>query len=87
MFLWVVSSHHYEIIFKLKKKEPLCMLGKFCCCCLMHFSFYKIKYFQKILSGLPSECQTVWIQIWPRGYKTFLMLNSAEYEIYPAYKC
>ena len=23
---------------------------------------------------------------WPRGYKTFLMLNSAEHEIYPAHK-
>ena len=24
---------------------------------------------------------------WPRGYKTFFMLNSAEHEIYPARKC
>ena len=24
---------------------------------------------------------------WPRGYKTFSMLNSAEHEIYPAHKC
>ena len=24
---------------------------------------------------------------WPRGYKTFFMLNSAEHEIYPAHKC
>ena len=24
--------------------------------------------------------------IWPRGYKTFFMLNSAEHEIYFAYK-
>ena len=23
----------------------------------------------------------------PRGYKTFFKLNSAEHEIYPAYKC
>ena len=25
--------------------------------------------------------------VWPRGYKTFFMLNSAEHEIYPAHKC
>ena len=24
---------------------------------------------------------------WPRGYETLFMLNSAEQEIYPAYKC
>ena len=24
---------------------------------------------------------------WPRGYKTFFMLNSAELEVYPANKC
>ena len=24
---------------------------------------------------------------WPRGYKTFFMLNSAEHENYPAHKC
>ena len=25
--------------------------------------------------------------IWPRGYKTFSMLNSTEHEIFPAHKC
>ena len=24
---------------------------------------------------------------WPRGYKTSLMLNSAELELFPAHKC
>ena len=24
---------------------------------------------------------------WPRGYKTFFMLNSVEHEIFPAHKC
>ena len=24
--------------------------------------------------------------VWPQGYKTFFMLNSAEHEIYPAHK-
>ena len=28
-----------------------------------------------------------YLQPWPRGYKTFSMLNSAEQEIYPANKC
>ena len=27
--------------------------------------FFKINFFEKILSGIPSECQTVWIQIRP----------------------
>ena len=42
-----------------------CMLGSFACffCCLLIFS--KLKY-QKILSGIPSECQRVsYIQIRP----------------------
>ena len=25
--------------------------------------------------------------IWPQGFKTFFILNSADYEIYPAHKC
>ena len=24
---------------------------------------------------------------WPRDYKTFFMLNSAEHEVFPAHKC
>ena len=27
------------------------------------------------------------ILTWPRGYKTFFVLNSTEYEIFPAHKC
>ena len=26
--------------------------------------FYKINYFEKLFPGIPSQCQTVWIQIW-----------------------
>ena len=33
--------------------------------CLWHFLFFKIKVFKKQKKGLPSECQTVWILIWP----------------------
>ena len=49
--------------------------------------FFKMKVFYKILSGIISVSQPVWIQIRPPGYKTFSMLNSAEHEIYPAHKC
>ena len=33
--------------------------------------------------------ELVWpsLEAWPKGYKTFFMLNSAEHEIYPAHKC
>ena len=27
------------------------------------------------------------VKAWPRGYKTFSMLNSTEHEIFPAHKC
>ena len=41
-----------------------------------------MNFFQKkILTGMPTECQTIYIQIGPRGYKTLSMLSSAEYEI------
>ena len=36
------------------------------------------------LLGCQATTQT---NIWPRGYKTFFMLNSAETKIYPAHKC
>ena len=32
------------------------------------------------------RCCRIWHLIWPRGYKTFFMLNSAEHEICPANK-
>ena len=30
-----------------------------------HDDFFQIQLFRKIISGIPSECQTVWIQIRP----------------------
>ena len=33
------------------------------------------------IRSLPVTC------LWPRGYRTFFMLNLAEHEIYPAHKC
>ena len=32
---------------------------------LLSAHFFKINYFEKFLSGIPSECQTDWIQIRP----------------------
>ena len=44
----------------------LCMLGNFTCFFVIcGFFFFSINFFQKHLSGIPSECQTVWIQIRP----------------------
>ena len=50
-------------------QDPHCFnslpLGKFfvftCCLCI----FFQNQLFQKILSGIPPECQTDWIQIRP----------------------
>ena len=33
--------------------------------CRLLFFFFKINFFWKLLSGIPSECQTVWILIRP----------------------
>ena len=43
------------------------MLGNFACFffLLSEDFFFKINYLKKNLSGIPSECQTVWIQIRP----------------------
>ena len=40
----------------------LCMLGNFSCF-LLSADFFQNQLFRKILSGIPSECQTAWIQI------------------------
>ena len=48
----------------------LCMYGltlsmpsSFSCFCCRLLTFFKINFFEKTLAGIPSECQTVWIQI------------------------
>ena len=47
-------------------------------------------YTLNIQIGLIKQCRprsdTTECDIWPRGYKTFFMLNSAKHEIYFAYK-
>ena len=40
-----------------------CMLGNFSCFCCCLLTSFKIIFFEKILSGTLSECQTVWTQI------------------------
>ena len=44
-----------------------CQLGNFdCFCCLLIFTFKKsLFFFKNTLSGIPSECKTIWIQIRP----------------------
>ena len=64
-----VQEGHHEHIYAL----TLCMLGNFCmlfcrlfCFCIyFYFIIFLINFFKKNLSGMPSECQTVWIQIRP----------------------
>ena len=41
-----------------------CMLGNFACF-LSSADFFQNHFFRKTLSGIPSECQTVWIQTRP----------------------
>ena len=41
----------------------ICMLGNFSRFCCRLLTFFLNEFFRKILSGTPSECQTVWIQI------------------------
>ena len=43
--------------------STFCMLGNFSCFCCRLLTFFKIDFFEKFLQELPSECQTVWIQI------------------------
>ena len=43
----------------------LCLLGNFSRFFCRLLTFSKITFFLKILSGVPSECQTVWILIRP----------------------
>ena len=43
----------------------LCMLGNFACFFVVCGFFFKINFFKKNLTGIPSECQIVWIQIRP----------------------
>ena len=41
----------------------------------------EVDYFESFLK------RNMHCKIWPWGYKTFFMLNSAEHEIFPAHKC
>ena len=54
-------------------------LTRFVTCLCLSMSIFKPRccYF----SDESEYCQTVLAETWPRGYKTFFMLNSAEHEI------
>ena len=45
-------------------KAQLCLLGNFSYF-LSYADFFQNQHFRKIILGIPSECQTVWIQIRP----------------------
>ena len=50
----------------------------FCC----HF-----QYADGMANSVDSDQNAPFGAVWPRGYKTIFMLNSAEHEIFPAHKC
>ena len=55
-----VTPFFLEALLNTYHQFNFCMLGNFhdfCC----QLNFFKINFFKKILSGIPSECQTVWI--------------------------
>ena len=51
-----------------------CPLG-FCIFFLLSADFFKTNFFQKILSGIRSDCQTVWIQQGCHGHGKILENN------------
>ena len=53
-----------EFIADAKCTHQLCLLGNFSCF-LSSADFFQNWLFWKILSGIPIECQTIWIQIRP----------------------
>ena len=67
---WFVSScdvrvRRYIVSHFIGHILTLCMLGNFACFFVVCGYFFKLTFLQKYLSGIPSECQTVWIQIKP----------------------
>ena len=61
----MLSAANHMSAANLSGTFTLCMLGNFAyffvVCCFFLYNYR----FQKILSGTPSKCQTVWIQIRP----------------------
>ena len=70
----------------------LCMLGNFHGFCWRLLTFFKVNFFQKILSGTLSECQTMWLiyslyrmvtlKIMPRSPKSNQLFTSSRQCIY-----
>ena len=72
-----IFSENYYFLVNNKKKNPfimlpaagvidtltLCMLSNFVFFSRLWIIFFKLTFSKKFLSGIPSECQTVWIQI------------------------
>ena len=61
---WPSSWNYSKRLENMIMKLSLCLLGNFACFFVV-CSFFQSQLFGKILSGIPLECQTVWIQIRP----------------------
>ena len=65
-----------------------CLYLTFTCWVILHAFlssvdiFFLNPLFQKNLSGIPSECQTVWIQIWPDVLSGLIWVRT----VYKAYQ-
>ena len=60
--------------------------------CFFQFFDLNNDSYSDLLIGAPFRSDDVTEEIfggktWPRGYKTFFVLNSDEHKIYPAHKC
>ena len=55
------------------EERQLCNL--IACWVIFHVFVFKKSPFFKTLSGIPSDCQTAWIQIWARCCRCLVYLN------------
>ena len=55
--------------------ELFALLGNFACL-LSSANFFQNQLLKKILSGIPSECQTVWIEIRPEFLSSLIWVET-----------
>ena len=54
---------------------------------LEHITRTELAKYEKEKQTIQNEITKTVTEVWSRGYKTFIMLSSAETKIYPAHKC
>ena len=83
----VILNKFFEKVFlnSVALKFALCHLGNFACFLVVCRFFFEINFLEKFFQEYHQNVKQ--FRSWPRGYKTFFMLNSAEHEIYPDHKC